>query len=202
MAAVDCTGHGVPGAFMSLIANSKLNKVINEMKLREPSEILRAIHMEIMEALHQENMSDNAQDGMDLSLCVIDFATKSIKFSGANNSICLVSGENVEEYKSKPVSIGGNLYAHQSRNMENPFETIEISYHEGDMLYMFTDGFPDQLGGEDNKKFNKARFRQMLRKIATDQVELAGDNCQAFLDNWRKAMPQTDDILLIGARLP
>ena len=139
---------------MSLIANAKLNKALNEMKLRQPAEILRNVHLEIMDALHQSDESSSAQDGMDISLCVIDFTKQHIQFCGANTSLYFLSDNGINEFKSNPLSIGGSLYGRKFSNQENPFETIELSYKTGDQLFMFTDGFPDQLGGLENKKLN------------------------------------------------
>lgn len=201
LATVDCTGHGVPGAFMSLIANAKLNKVLNEMKLREPGMILRQVHFEIMDALHQSDEAHNAQDGMDISLCVIDFASRKIQFSGANTSMFVMKGSALSEFKSQPLSIGGTLYGRKFAKGEMPFETIEFSYESGDKLFMFTDGFHDQIGGQENKKFNKSRFREMLERISAEGFQQASHKCDEYLKSWKNSSPQTDDILLLGLKL-
>jgi serine phosphatase RsbU (regulator of sigma subunit) len=201
IATVDCTGHGVPGAFMSLIANAKLNKVLNEMKLRNPGDILKHVHLEIMEALHQSDEAHNAQDGMDMSLCVIDFSSRTISFSGANTSMYLINQEGFNELKSQPLSIGGSFYGRKFAAMDVPFDTVTLSYDPGDRLFMFTDGFADQIGGDGQKKLNKSRFRELLSDLSQEGYSLANERCDEFLRTWKSSTPQTDDILLLGLRL-
>lgn len=201
IAAIDCTGHGVPGAFMSLIANYKINKVVSEMKQREPAEILFHLHQEIISSLNQERDPQNAQDGMDISLCVIDPQLKSIRFSGANHSIYLGKKDELMEFKASPISIGGMVFEKQLGSHGNPFPTTEISYESGDCLFMYSDGMMDQIGAE-GKKMNKTRFKNLLEALMAEEHFDAVDNiCDAALEAWRSNHPQTDDILIIGARL-
>lgn len=199
VAIADCTGHGVPGAFMSLIANSKLNKVVSELGKKSPHEILHAVHHEIVNMLNQREAPYNAQDGMDISLCLIDKTTRTIEFSGANNSIMIV-GKDFQEIKAIPLSLGGMAYA-RSYDIDNPFKPETIRYEEGDILFMYTDGLLDQLGGMDNKKFNKERFRNMLKQLYSMDLERAVVTCDAFLSQWKMNNAQTDDILLFGTKL-
>lgn len=203
IAAIDCTGHGVPGAFMSLIANSKLNKTINELKLREPHDILFALHHEIMHILNQERDPQNAQDGLDISLCVIDKQKKLIRFAGANLGIYIAHDQELIEMKPQPFSLGGIVYEKIMHARTNPFQTQEYSYQTGDKLFMYSDGFFDQLGGSEGKKFNKARFKQMLHQLVKkESVGVSGvEVCTDRLNDWKSGMPQTDDILIIGATL-
>ncbi len=201
IAAIDCTGHGVPGAFMSLIANSSINKTINELKQREPHDILMCLHNEIIQILNQERDPQNAQDGLDISLCAIDFQKRLIKYAGANLSIYITSNGELSEIKAAPVSLGGIVFEKQMSLGQNPFKTEEIHYNAGDYLFMFTDGMLDQMGPE-SKKFNKTRFRELLQSIADEPVLLKGQElCQIALDEWKGQGNQTDDILIIGARL-
>ncbi len=201
IAAIDCTGHGVPGAFMSLIANSSINKTINELKQREPHEILMCLHNEIIQILNQERDPQNAQDGMDISLCAIDFQKRIIKFAGANLSIYMSLKGELTEIKAAPVSLGGIVFEKQLTMGQNPFKTEELRYEAGDYLFMFTDGMLDQMGFE-SKKFNKTRFRELLGAIAAESNMIKGQEiCQITLDEWRGENQQTDDILIIGARL-
>ncbi len=201
IAAIDCTGHGVPGAFMSLIANSSINKTINELKQREPHDILMCLHNEIIQILNQERDPQNAQDGMDISLCAIDFQKRIIKFAGANLSIYISSNGQLAEIKAAPVSLGGIVFEKQLTSGQNPFKTEEIRYQTGDYLFLYTDGMLDQMG-HDSKKFNKSRFRDLLTAIAGESKLIKGQEiCQITLDEWRGENTQTDDILIIGARL-
>lgn len=202
IAAIDCTGHGVPGAFMSLIANSKINKTINELKQREPHDILYALHYEIKSILNQERDPQNAQDGMDISLCVIDFQMKKIKYGGANLGIYISKGNDLVEYRPNPISLGGMLFEKQMVQESNPFVTHEISYTSGDYLFMYSDGMMDQLG-KDSKKLNKTKFRNLLESIRReDNMDAAATICNNVLEDWKGGEPQTDDILIIAAKMP
>ncbi|MGB1031269.1 MAG: tetratricopeptide repeat protein, partial [Flavobacteriales bacterium] len=128
IATIDCTGHGVPGAFMSLIANAKLNKVVNEKRIYDPGLILSEVHHEIFNSLNQEAKSHNAQDGMDMSLCVIDQNNKVISFAGAQNSIYLVKDEKAHEVKADNYSIGGSFYMNEAMAT---FNTKKFTYNHG-----------------------------------------------------------------------
>jgi serine phosphatase RsbU (regulator of sigma subunit) len=195
MAAIDCTGHGVPGAFMSLIANSKLNKVINELRITDPSEMLNKLHSEIVNSLHQNNEHENAQDGMDMSICIIDPDNKKIEFAGAHNSMMLVNGSDITEIKADSLSIGGRLYGDSS------FNSKTLDYTPGDKLFLYTDGYIDQFGGEQNKKLNKKRFKNLLLEVSEHSPEDAKNHLEEYLNNWMGSTPQLDDVLLIGTRL-
>lgn len=201
VAAIDCTGHGVPGAFMSLIANSQLNKVIYENTSEDPAFILRKLHSEIIHILNQEREVQNAQDGMDISLCVIDKAQRTIEFAGANMGIYMFKNNELVEFKPSPISLGGLIYERQFEINQSPFQTETISYLPGDYLFMYSDGFCDQLGGAEGKKFNKSKFKQLLSKIKENPISDALQICDDHLIDWRGSIPQTDDVLVIGAKL-
>ncbi|MFM9986888.1 MAG: SpoIIE family protein phosphatase [Flavobacteriales bacterium] len=201
VAAIDCTGHGVPGAFMSLIANTKLNRVLNELNERDPGRILNMMHQEIMEALQQEKSEDNAQDGLEMSLCVIDRINQKIQYAGAGNSILIVGNDEIKEYKGGPLGIGGNYAKYAQLNRAPLFETQEIFYSEKETLIMYSDGFYDQIGGPDNKKLNKVRFRSFIQSISSQSLNKANVECEKYISNWRMKQPQTDDMMLIGIRL-
>lgn len=200
VAIADCTGHGVPGAFMSVIANSKLNTVVDVHGKRDPGDILHCVHKEIVNMLNQRDSLGNAQDGMDISLCLIDTEERTIEFSGANNSIMLMHQNELNEFKAVPLSLGGVAHA-KSYKVANPFQTEVIRYQEGDYLFMYTDGMLDQLGGAENKKFNKERFRGLLRQLQAMHLNRAIVTCDAFVSQWRMNNAQTDDILLFGTKL-
>jgi serine phosphatase RsbU (regulator of sigma subunit) len=201
LAVVDCTGHGVPGAFMSLIASEKLNMAVGELKLREPGDIITAVNKQIVCSLDQENAPENAQDGLDLSLCVIDPLTGEIKFSGANSSILHISSSgDMQEIKSNALGVGGSMYGKMYKNGFN-FETTQFKYQKGDSLFMYSDGFFDQFGGFDSKKFNKGQFREMLRESSKIGLNNAHDFCNNILEQWMGSNTQTDDILVLGVKL-
>ncbi len=199
LSTIDCTGHGVPGAFMSLIANSKLNKVVNEKKIYNPSDVLNEVHKEIIQSLNQDTGLHSAQDGMDMSLCLIDKKERKITFAGAQNSIYLVQGESLEEIKADALSIGGTAFA--SKMNGHNFNNREIRYEKGAYLFLSTDGLLDQFGGDDGRKFNKARFRKLLVEISEKGITHAKNHIDTRFDEWRNTYSQLDDILIIGAKL-
>lgn len=197
LATIDCTGHGVPGAFMSLIANAKLNKVVNEKRIYDPGLILSEVHHEIYRSLNQSSEeNDRSQDGMDMSLCVIDQKERTISFAGAQNGIVLVNKGTAHEVKADNYSIGGHFFMKRAT-----FTTKTIPYHHGTYLYMFTDGFVDQFGGEENKKLNKQRFNQMLIALSETGLGKAKASMSEHFSAWKGDNEQIDDILVIGARL-
>lgn len=199
LSTIDCTGHGVPGAFMSLIAHNMLNKVVHELGITDPAAILSQVHNEIVKALNQEGESTNAQDGMDMSLCIIDEQNRQIAFAGAQNPIFVVRGEEVHEFKGDALYIGGSFASRLDHAFQ--FRTQTISYEAGDQLYMFTDGFMDQFGGPRNKKLNKGRFKHILVECARETVDKAGHILANALEQWKGRNAQLDDILVVGTRL-
>lgn len=199
LSTIDCTGHGVPGAFMSLIAHNMLNKVVHELGITDPAAILSQVHNEIVTALNQEGESTNAQDGMDMSLCIIDEQNRKIAFAGAQNPIFVVRGEEVLEFKGDALYIGGSFASRLDHAFQ--FRTQTISYESGDQLYMFTDGFMDQFGGPRNKKLNKGRFKHILVECARETVDKAGQILANALEQWKGVNAQLDDILVLGTRL-
>ncbi len=201
VAAIDCTGHGVPGAFMSLIANAKLNRVVNELKERDPGKILAAMHHEIQISLQQETNEDNAQDGLEMSLCVIDRLNHTIEFAGAGSSIMLMKDNELVEYKGTALGLGGNLIHSERPGRNFKFETQIISFTQNDMLMMYSDGFHDQIGGEENKKLNKGKFKDFIKNLNISNLHKASELSESFINNWKGNHPQTDDIMLIGIRL-
>lgn len=200
IATVDCTGHGVPGAFMSLIASSKLNKVVLELGLRDPGAILNKVHEEIMASLNQnDNLSEN-QDGMDMTLAIIGQPHEPIRFAGARNALFTVLDNEVEEHKVDYHSIGGTFFR-DALAQGTGFTTREIPYRQGTLVVLATDGYIDQFGGEDGKKMNKQRFREVLLALSHRKDE----DPKLLLDSqfaaWRNAHDQIDDVLIICTRL-
>lgn len=198
-AAIDCTGHGVPGAFMSLIANSKLNKVVLEMGVRDPGKILNCVHEEIIASLNQNLELSDTQDGMDMSICVLEKG-RPIRYAGARAPLMRISAGVATELKTDNLAIGGTFF--RDHNMPNGgFVTREISYTAGDYIFLYTDGFVDQFGGESNKKLNKQNFQKILCTIAGDVSADPKAILDAELSRWRREIPQLDDILIMGVLL-
>ena len=201
--AADCTGHGVPGAFMSMIGNSLLNEMVMEREITDPGEILQGVKDGIIHALSQTGGRGQQKDGMDMALCAYDEGNKTLEYAGAYNSLYLIRGGELEETKADRMPIG--IYEDDGGRT---FTTHTIKLQKDDMLYIFTDGFVDQFGGPRGKKFMGKRFRQALADI----VKLPMEEQRVFLDktveDW-KANPeqpggvseQMDDILIIGIRV-
>jgi len=211
----DCTGHGVPGAMMSMLGISALNEIIRKTDDIKPSEILDELSVNIQNALHQEGEIGESKDGMDISICMIDKVTNTLLFAGANNPIYVVRNNNFRidesdkyfklyefdsnillELKADKMSIGYNY------NKSNKFSDKKVNLKEGDMIYMFSDGFPDQFGGEKGNKYKLGRFRELLANNSLLQNETEQyDVIMSELYNWKKDKEQIDDIIILGMRM-
>ncbi len=191
VAAIDCTGHGVPGALMSVIANGLLRTTIVKRNLENPAEILFALDEELQSAL----LTEGAADGMDIALVEIDLDTKKIKFSGAFRPLVLIRDGKIIEYKASKYPIG--LYA----GVEKKFDLHEFDLQTNDTLYMFSDGYSDQFGGERSKKFNRKNFYEMLLSIQDMNMSEQGSFLEYAHNNWKQDEPQTDDLLVIGLKI-
>ncbi len=192
---VDCTGHGVPGALMTMIANSLLKEIIVKRGICSPREILYILDGELQEALQQESFSANATDGMDVSIGVFDRAAQTLQFGGAFRPALLLRAGEIIELEASRFPIG--FYA----DVPKVFEELTVNTQPGDQVYFFTDGFCDQFGGEAKKKFTRKRFRELLQGMEhmpmSDQLSFIS----YALRNWQQEEEQTDDILVAGVRL-
>lgn len=202
IAAADCTGHGIPGALMSMIGIEKLNNLARATK--EPSEILKQLNKSIAIALSQSTLYKHSQNGMDISLCSIEFPSPrekdgrvSLKFAGANRPLWIIrhGQKEVEEIKGTKKGVGGSI----SANCLN-FESHEIKLLPGDTFYIFTDGFADQFGGEFKKKITTKGFKQILLSIQNKTMNQQEEHLNSFIEEWKGEAEQTDDILVIGVR--
>ena len=197
-AVADCTGHGVPGAMMSVVCSDALSRAVNEFQQYEPKDILDKTRDLVIRKF--ERSDENVSDGMDISLVAIDLQLKKLTFAGANNSLCIIrltdeQGEpEIMELKGDKQPIGN--YAHK-----NDFTQQEITLKEGDVLYLYSDGFADQFGGPDGKKFKYAPFRSALAKI----FRLPMNEQQEFLEelyfSWKGDLEQIDDVCVLGVRM-
>lgn len=199
IAAVDCTGHGVPGAFMSMIGYSLLNQIIIENDIQKPSQILSLLHKGVKEALKQENEGLRNSDGMDIALCSIDMEQRIAEFSGAKRPLYLIRNNEISEIKGTKYSIGG--VGEGLNESERQFENHVIELQQGDQLYLTSDGFADQFGGPEDKKLMVKSFKSILTNIS---VLTCGEQKKALkniLENWKGNTHQTDDILVIGLKI-
>jgi serine phosphatase RsbU (regulator of sigma subunit) len=195
IAACDCTGHGVPGAFMSIIGNSLLNEIAHETEASEPAFILNTLRDKIILALKQRSGDQETKDGMDMVLCCIDKKNKKLSFAGANNPIYVIRDGVLKEYKGNKQPIG--VYADEMK----PFTNQEIDLLPGDLIYLFSDGYPDQFGGPKGKKFLYTRFKELLVSVSSRNMKQQYSDLELAFWNWKMDQEQVDDVLVIGIRI-
>ena len=196
IAVCDCTGHGVPGAFMSIIGHNSLNKVVREYGITRPSAILDMLNAEVLKALAQRN-EETINDGMDMTLIAFDKKNYTLDFSGAYNSMYLVRNGEVMVYKGDRFPIGMAAIGNK-KNFSN--HSVEIK--PGDMLYMCSDGYADQFGSEEVKKFKSGNVKKLLAKIWDLTIEEQRSRLQNEILDWKGELQQVDDILFVGTRIP
>jgi serine phosphatase RsbU (regulator of sigma subunit) len=191
MAAIDCTGHGVPGAFISLLGYNALRTAVKEKQLTDPAEILQHIDHQIISAMHG---SDKIQgSGMDIILLRIDTTTQELTFAGAKRPLIIIRNNELHEFATTRRSIGGMRY-HASKE----FTTQTWKLQKNDRLYLFTDGYIDQFGGENHKKFKSIQFKNTLHEIQNMQLSKQKKILISKFDQWKGENEQIDDILVIG----
>jgi serine phosphatase RsbU (regulator of sigma subunit) len=192
----DCTGHGVPGAFMTAISSSVINQLVIENKILEPSKILFELDRRISSMLKQDkDRWENVQDGLDIAILKVNKSKMEFIYSSAKRPAIFIRGKELMEFKGSRLSIGG------MRTEEKSFEEIKMNYTEDDMIYLFTDGIVDQFGGEKNKKFTSKRFRELLLSVNRQNTSEQEKNINAAFESWKGNNEQTDDVLMIGIRL-
>jgi serine phosphatase RsbU (regulator of sigma subunit) len=191
----DCTGHGVPGALMSMLGISFLGEVVNNRRITESGQILNELRKEVQRALHQKGIRDEAKDGMDISLCIVDRTKNVIQYSGANNNLYMVRDGELIEYHADRMPIG--IYDLADKD----FTSHNIPTISGDLIYMFSDGYADQFGGPNHKKFKYTTLKILLTENyklpLTQQKQILE---KQFLD-WKGTSPQIDDVLILGLRI-
>ena len=200
MAVVDCTGHGVPGAFMSLIGNSLLNQIVNEKQILDPASILKNLHTGVLKALRQEKEESLSEDGMEMALCVIDPQNKTVEFAGAMNPLYIVQNNTVTVIHANAQSIGGKALR-PGMEQDLSFSSQTISVSKNSTVYMFTDGYMDQFGGENNKKFNTVNFKALLLDIQNVTMQEQKNVIHNRIEDWKKSYRQIDDILVAGFKV-
>lgn len=193
-AAVDCTGHGVPGAFMSLIGHNGLNQAVRERRGGRPSEVLKVLNKLAFDALHKDREEYLVRDGMDMALCNYDPDRRILEYAGANSPLYVVRGEEVLRFQPDKRPIG----SFELQGEE--FTDHRIHLEQGDMVYIFSDGYADQFGGPKGKKFLYKRFRDLLLEISRFPAERQRGMLEEAFRGWRGVHEQVDDILVIGMR--
>ncbi|MBN8701802.1 MAG: tetratricopeptide repeat protein [Bacteroidetes bacterium] len=194
IAAADCTGHGVPGAFMSMIGNNILNQIVGESVVTNPSFILNNLHDEITKALKQNIPGSESRDGMDIALCRINKRTKQIDFAGANRPLYVIKNNILSEIAPTKQPIGGG---HIERV---PFVNQTLQMEKGDIVYMSSDGYADQFGGALGKKYMTKNFKRFISEIAYLPMPIQKEKLNNEIEEWKGDKEQIDDILVIGVK--
>lgn len=195
VAAVDCTGHGVPGAMMSMIGNLLLADIVNTEDVMLPSRILSRLHHAVVATLKQDIPNGNSNDGMDVALCRINLQTREVMYSGAHRPLFLYRDNLVEAHPGDKFPIGGTHY-----KGKNTYTDKKIEYRKGDVMFMFTDGYPDQSGGKEGKKLMIRNFKQLLETTPMNDMAEVKTKLHEFYLDWKGNTKQVDDILIIGIK--
>jgi len=194
LSVVDCTGHGVPGAFMSIIGHNGLNQAVNEHRLLKPSIILNYLNLSVNETLHRATEGTSVRDGMDMALCVFNTRTLELEYAGAHNPLFIISKGELTELKADRMAIG------QFMQEQKSFTNHSYQLEKGDSFYMFSDGIVDQFGGRKGKKFLKSQLRELLQGVGHLPVELQKTRILEHLQGWQGNHEQVDDRCIIGVK--
>jgi len=199
VAAVDCTGHGVPGAFMSLIGNTYLNQIVNAHHITDADLILNKLHENIRSSLHQAK--NQSRDGMDIALCIIDYKNNVIEFAGARNPMIYIKNNELFQLKGDNMDIGG-----LQREQERRFTKQTIPLEKGMQIYLFSDGYQDQFGGKDKQKFMRKNFKELLYKIHHSDMMIQMQILEENFNDWitlpdGSKIEQIDDVMVIGLKI-
>jgi serine phosphatase RsbU (regulator of sigma subunit) len=196
IAAVDCTGHGVPGAFMSIIGSNLLNKIVKEHSIHQPGEILNILNQELIKSLKSAEEKEAVYDGMDLALICFNRNASELEYAGAYNPLLLLRNGDIQEIKADRFSIGRSSVARKTKNFTNHKVNIE----KNDSIYIFSDGYADQFGGETGKKFKLKPLKELLLAINDKPMMEQKNILDSTIEAWRGDIEQVDDILIIGRK--
>jgi len=196
ISAVDCTGHGVPGAFMSIVGYNQLNYAVGVRQSRNSDEILNNLNRGVIDTLSENTHESKVVDGMDLALCVFDKKLSKVQYSGANNPLILIRDNELLQFKADKFPIGD-----YKGTRPQVFTREEIDLKDGDCLYIYSDGYPDQFGGPRDKKITSKKFREKLLEIHKQPMETQKEALNAYLEEWMDGTEQVDDILVIGIKI-
>ncbi len=197
VAAADCTGHGVPGGFLSMLGMSLLNEISAIDKEFTANEFLNILRARVKSTLNKEGHSDDSdttKDGMDIALCIIDKKNKKLQFAGANNPMYLIRKGELIEYDADKMPIGAYIAEKES------FTNVEVDLQPNDQVYLFSDGYRDQLGGEFEKRLKSPAFRKLLLEIHDKPMKKQKELLEQFHDNWKGNHEQVDDIMVFGLK--
>jgi serine phosphatase RsbU (regulator of sigma subunit) len=191
----DCTGHGVPGAFMSMLGVSFLNEIVRKKEIYRANQILENLRSSVIEALQQKGQSGEQQDGMDIALAVLNTKTLELQYSGAYNPLIVISEEQglvISNPDKQPVAIHAK---------QTPFTNNLIQLHKGDCIYLMSDGYEDQFGGPQNKKFKFAQVKELLLSVYQRPMNEQQKILETTFVKWKGENDQIDDVTIMGIRL-
>jgi len=195
IAVADCTGHGVPGAFMSILGLSFLNEIVNKTVTPNANVILNQLRSELIRSLHQTGKCDETRDGIEMALCAIDFNQHKMQFSGAFRPLYIIRNNELIEYRGDPMPIG--IYEHG----EQSFSNTELEFLNDDIFYLFSDGYIDQLGGTERKTFRSRNFKNLLIEIHKLPLPEQKKILEKKFKEWKGEIEQIDDILVLGIKM-
>jgi serine phosphatase RsbU (regulator of sigma subunit) len=195
VAVADCTGHGVPGAFMSIMGINFLSEIVNKTEFIKANEILNELREHLIRSLGQTGQRDETKDGMEMALCVVDLDSKQLQFSGAFRPLYLIRNKELIVIKGDRMPIG--IYNEE----EVSFTNKEMQVRENDVFYLFTDGYVDQIGGPDRKTFKSRKFKQLLKDIHQRPLKEQKSILEKEHHAWKCDIEQIDDILVMGVKL-
>jgi len=192
VAVADCTGHGVPGAFMSILGIASLNEIVNKTETIVANEILNQLREQLIKSLRQTGRENETRDGIEISLCVIDFDSKKLQYSGAIRPLYYIRDKEISEIKGDYMPIG------VLEGEKHSFNIKEMEFQENDLIYLFSDGFVDQIGGPERKTFRSKYFKELLVDIHEESLDKQKDVLEKTYEEWKGDMDQIDDILIMG----
>jgi serine phosphatase RsbU (regulator of sigma subunit) len=194
-AAVDCTGHGVPGAFMSIVGYNLLKDILNNSDARSPSAIMDLMNDGVANTLHSGSSDNQTKDGMDMTLCAINYDTLELQFAAAYNPLYIIRDNELLQFKADKFPVG--MFVGEKQNFTNN----QIKLQKDDQLYVFSDGYADQFGGPKGKKFMAGGFRTLLSEMAKLPMDKQKVQLNQTIEKWRGNLEQVDDILVIGIKI-
>ncbi len=197
----DCTGHGVPGGFMTMLGLSFLDEIIIGKKCEEPSEVLDLLREKIITTLNQSGKVGESKDGMDISICCIDYQQMELRYAAANNNLYLVRKAAGNDQKNELIELTADRQPCGYSDYAKPFSSHKISVSTGDCLYSFTDGYADQFGGPNGKKFRYKQFEELLLQHAHLSFTTQKSHLYSAIQNWMGELDQVDDILVVGVKI-
>ncbi len=194
-AAVDCTGHGVPGAFMSIVGYNLLKDILNNSNAITPAAIMDKMNDGVANTLHSGSSDNQTKDGMDMTLCALNYKTLELQFAGAFNPLYIVRNNELLQFKVDKFPIG--MFIGEKQHFTNN----SVQLQNGDNVYIFSDGYADQFGGPKGKKYMAGNFRELLKEMSKLPIENQSINLNQTIEEWRGNLEQVDDILVIGIKV-